>query len=504
MMDLAVINGLVFIEGGFRKADVGIKDGKFALIAEPGCLPEAERTIDAGGKYVLPGGIDTHVHYRDPGHWERETFEVGTRAAAAGGCTTFFEHPISMPPQWNGEILKNRISICKGEESAANDRHEKGSCVDFCFFGAAGGEHPEAIEPLSHEGIIAYKTFLHEAPEGRDAEFEGLTSANNDQLYRVLEEVKKTGLAVAAHAEDNELVTGFIKRLREQGRQTENIAHCESRPPIVEIEAISKMLKFGKDVGCPIELVHVSTWQAMELAKKAKAEGQPVMVETCPHYLLLDESYVEKYGAYAKCNPALRKKEDVERLWDYVKDGTVDFIGSDHSPFLVSEKEKKDKDGNKKMGIDENVRSSLTSCFYKMKFCPSEKNGNVDYEELCKWLEDFKHLLKDQNQEYLYERLVGSLFANAPVGNDGYPPHESVRKIIEKYNSNDLNKSFIIAESNKRGVYSPDAGKSEKEIDFQKMGRFSSLSVPSAQKPDQKCGQCASCTPGLFLLYFLM
>ena len=274
MMDLAVINGLVFIEGGFRKADVGIKDGKFALIAEPGCLPEAERTIDAGGKYVLPGGIDTHVHYRDPGHWERETFEVGTRAAAAGGCTTFFEHPISMPPQWNGEILKNRISICKGEESAANDRHEKGSCVDFCFFGAAGGEHPEAIEPLSHEGIIAYKTFLHEAPEGRDAEFEGLTSANNDHLYRVLEEVKKTGLAVAAHAEDNELVTGFIKRLREQGRQTENIAHCESRPPIVEIEAISKMLKFGKDVGCPIELVHVSSWQAMELAKKAKARRE--------------------------------------------------------------------------------------------------------------------------------------------------------------------------------------------------------------------------------------
>lgn len=102
------------------------------------------------------------------------------------------------------------------------------------------------MKELSH-----IKTILHEAPEGRDAEFEGLTSANNDQLYRVLEEVKKTGLAVAAHAEDNELVTGFIKRLREQGRQTENIAHCESRPPIVEIEAISKMLKFGKDVGMP-------------------------------------------------------------------------------------------------------------------------------------------------------------------------------------------------------------------------------------------------------------
>ena len=104
------------------------------------------------------------------------------------------------------------------------------------------------------------------------------------------------------------------------------------------------MLKFAKDVGCPIELVHVSTCGAMELAKQAKQAGQKVFVETCPHYLLLDESYVEKYGAYAKCNPALREKEEVEKLWDYVLDGTVDFIGSDHSPYLISEKEKNPND----------------------------------------------------------------------------------------------------------------------------------------------------------------
>ena len=168
MLDLAVVNGLVFVEGGFRKADVGIQDGKFALVGAPGSLPEAKRTIDAAGKYVLPGGIDTHVHYRDPGHAERETFQVGTRAAAAGGCTTFFEHPISIPPQYNAEILHNRLDLCK-----------KGSCVDYCFYGAAGGEFPEEIVPLSKEGVVAYKTFLHQAPEGRDAEFKGLTSANN-------------------------------------------------------------------------------------------------------------------------------------------------------------------------------------------------------------------------------------------------------------------------------------------------------------------------------------
>ena len=332
MLDLAVVNGLVFIEGGFRKADVGIQDGKFALVGAPGSLPEAKRTIDAAGKYVLPGGIDTHVHYRDPGHAERETFQVGTRAAAAGGCTTFFEHPISIPPQYNAEILHNRLDLCK-----------KGSCVDYCFYGAAGGEFPEEIVPLSKEGVVAYKTCLHQAPEGRDAEFKCLTSANNAELMRALEEVKKTGLPLAAHAEDNELVTGNIKRLRAEGR-TYPLAHCESRPPIVEVEAIAKMLRFGKETGCPVELVHVSTCGAMELAKKAKQEGQTVYVETCPHYLLLDESYVEKYGAYAKCNPALRKKEEIDKLWDYVNDGTVDFIGSDHSPYLVSEKEKSPDD----------------------------------------------------------------------------------------------------------------------------------------------------------------
>lgn len=332
MLDLAVVKGLVFVEGGFRKADVGIQDGKFALVGAPGSLPEAKRTIDAAGKYVLPGGIDTHVHYRDPGHAERETFQVGTRAAAAGGCTTFFEHPISIPPQYNAEILHNRLDLCK-----------KGSCVDYCFYGAAGGEFPEEIVPLSKEGVVAYKTFLHQAPEGRDAEFKGLTSANNAELMRALEEVKKTGLPLAAHAEDNELVTGNIKRLRAEGR-TYPLAHCESRPPIVEVEAIAKMLRFGKETGCPVELVHVSTCGAMELAKKAKQEGQTVYVETCPHYLLLDESYVEKYGAYAKCNPALRKKEEIDKLWDYVNDGTVDFIGSDHSPYLVSEKEKSPDD----------------------------------------------------------------------------------------------------------------------------------------------------------------
>lgn len=332
MLDLAVINGTAFIEGAFRKVDIGVKDGKFALIAEPGALPEAAKTIDAKGQYVLPGGIDTHMHIRDPGHAERGTFVTESRAAAAGGCTTYCEHPISIPPQHNPEILHHRMDLAK-----------KGSTVDYAFFGAAGGEFTQDIVPLSKEGIIAYKTFLHQAPAGREKEFDGLTSATNSQLMDVMKEVAKTGICLAAHAEDNELITGNIAKLKAAGR-TDYMAHCESRPPITEILAISKMLQLGKETGCPIELVHVSTCGAMELAKQAKQAGQKVYVETCPHYLLLDESYVKNFGPYAKCNPALRSKEEVEGLWNYVLDGTVDFIGSDHSPFLVEEKERGKKD----------------------------------------------------------------------------------------------------------------------------------------------------------------
>lgn len=328
MLDLAVVNGDVFIEGAFRKADIGIKDGKFALISEPGALPEAAKVIDAKGKHVLPGNIDTHMHIRDPGHAERGTFITESRAAAAGGCTTYFEQPISIPPQHNAKILHNRMNLAKA-----------GSTVDYCFFGAAGGEYTQDIVPLSKEGVIAYKTFLHQAPEGRELEFDGLTSATNSQLMDVMKEVAKTGICLAAHAEDNELITGNIAKLRAEGR-TDYIAHCESRPPITEIEAIAKMLRFGEETGCPIELVHVSTCGAMELAKQAKLKGQKVFVETCPHYLLLTEEDVKKFGPYAKCNPALRSLEEVQGLWKYVLDGTVDFIGSDHSPFLVEEKER--------------------------------------------------------------------------------------------------------------------------------------------------------------------
>lgn len=326
--DLVIQNGLVFTNGGLVKGGIAVYEGKIAAICEDRFLPDGEKIIDAKDKIVLPGGIDPHVHFRDPGRSDRETFKTGTMAAAAGGVTTVLEHPISKPPQYSPEILKNRIKVAKPQ-----------ALVDFAFFGAAGAEFPEEISKIAKEGIIAYKTFLHEAPEGRDEEFIGLTMANDGEILDGFKEVAKTGLICAVHSENNDIIQRKIKELRDKGR-IDFMAHAESRPPISEFETVSKLIQFAKETGAKIEFVHISTPEAMEMVKKAKYEGQELYLETCPHYLFLTEDKIRELGPFAKCNPPLRNKEIVDKLWDYINDGSVDFIGSDHGPFLLSEKEK--------------------------------------------------------------------------------------------------------------------------------------------------------------------
>ncbi|MDO4269079.1 MAG: amidohydrolase family protein, partial [Eubacteriales bacterium] len=314
MFDLWIENGKVFLEGAFTAASVGVKDGKIAVIAAPDVKEEARETLDLGGQYLIPGAIDTHMHVRDPGHTERGNFYTETLAAAAGGVTTIMEHPISVPPQYNVEILENRI-----------ERAEAQCVVDFCFYGAAGGEHPEEITRLADDGrIVAYKTFLHKAPNGREQEFKGLTMADDGELMVGMQELAKTGLICAFHAEDNDLIQYYIDKFQAEGRVSYQY-HALSRPVIAEVQSVERVLRFARETGARIEIAHVSTPQAMELLKKAKREGLDVYAETCPHYLFLNEADLEKYGPFAKCNPPVRTKELSDRLWDYVNDGTVDY-----------------------------------------------------------------------------------------------------------------------------------------------------------------------------------
>ncbi len=327
MLDLLIKNGKVYLEGTFSEASVGVKDGKIVLLADKDAEFDAKEVLDLEGQYLIPGAIDTHMHVRDPGHTERGNFYTETLAAAAGGVTTIMEHPISIPPQYNVSILENRIK-----------RADEQSVVDFCFYGALGGEYPEEITKLAEDGrIVAYKTFLHAAPNGRFEEFQGLTTADDGQLLTVMQELAKTNLFCAFHAEDNDLCNFLAQKCKEEGYITGK-AHAVSRPVLAEVQSVERVLRFAKETGAKVEIAHVSTPQAMELIKKARLEGVKVYAETCPHYLFLNEEDLEKHGPFAKCNPPLRSQELVDRLWDYVNDGTVDYIGSDHSPFLLEEK----------------------------------------------------------------------------------------------------------------------------------------------------------------------
>jgi len=328
MVDLIIKNARVVTEDGEFEGGVAVHEGRIVSLGSNETLPAAARGIDAEGAYLLPGGVDPHVHIRYPGGAHRETFETGSAAAAAGGITTIIEHPISSPPQYSVEILMDRVEAAKRQ-----------SLVDVAFLGAAGGEKLEHIPQMAAAGIVGYKTFLHAAPEGREKEFVGLTMKNNYELYSGFKEVSRTGLPIAAHSEDNDIIAGLIHQFRAEGK-TSPLDHARSRPPLSEVMAVEKLIRIAKETGATLYLVHISTPEAVALALEARRHGQKIFIETCPHYLYLTQDALTKQGPYAKCNPPLRTRAEVDALWGYVLDGTIDTIGSDHGPFTTEEKDK--------------------------------------------------------------------------------------------------------------------------------------------------------------------
>lgn len=330
-VQLMVKNAIIYIPetDTYLNGSLAAEDGIIVAMGR-GTLPfEAERTLDARGMLLLPGGVDPHVHLRDPGNTERETFATGTMAAAAGGNTMLVEHPISKPPQYSPEILQRRIDAAKPQ-----------AFVDYGFVGAAGGARPHSILQLAEDGrILGYKTFLHAPPNGRKLEFEGLTMGDDYELYRGLQAVAKTGHHCLVHAEDDDLIKGLTAEYRARGK-VYPLAHAETRPAIAEAASVRRVIGFAKETGAAIEFCHISTPEAARIIKEEKQKGTRLFMETCPHYLLLSTDDLQEKGPYAKCNPPLRSPQDRDRLWDYIEDGSIDMIGSDHAPFLKEEKER--------------------------------------------------------------------------------------------------------------------------------------------------------------------
>lgn len=318
--DVAVVGGLVATHSGVFSATLAITGGRVSAWLDPGERPEATEIVDAQGKVILPGAIDPHVHFNEPGRTHWEGFETGSRSAAAGGITTVIEMPLNaIPPTIDERALAQKVAAIAGK-----------SLVDHCLWGGLVTDNVDALEGLQRSGVVGFKAFMIETGTEYHRADDGI-------LWEGMQRIAGWRSVLGVHAENNDLAARLQHRIQRAGRRDMR-AWCEARPPEVEMEAIQRALIMAKATGCPLHVVHNSLPQGVTLLAAARQEGQHVTIETCPHYLLLDEEAFVKLGPVAKCAPPLRPRPMVEGLWQRVLDGTIDCLASDHSPCTPEEK----------------------------------------------------------------------------------------------------------------------------------------------------------------------
>lgn len=327
-VDLVIKSAKVVRSHDGFEAGIAIKEGKIVAIAADSQLPPAREVIDAGGRVVMAGVIDPHVHMREPGIVEREDWITGTMAAAAGGVTTVLDHPNSIPPVNCAEALLSKKEIIAHK-----------ALIDFGLFGGAGVTSIERIAEQAEAGAVAFKTFLWPYPDRKD-EFEGLYSTDDDSLLDIFEAVAPTGLVESVHAESKPIVEHYTRKLMGKERR-DPLMHGKSRPVLAEVEAISRTVLFAMETGVRLNIPHISSGSAAAVVKEARDKGyHNITGETCPHYLFLTEERMTEIGPYAKVNPPLRSREERDRLWEYLLEGTISTLGSDHGPHLSEHKER--------------------------------------------------------------------------------------------------------------------------------------------------------------------
>ncbi len=317
--DLIIKNGLVVTPEATVKAAVLVKDGKIAGIVAGNDLPAAKEVYDATGKHVLPGIIDAHVHFRDPGVTYKEDFGTGSLSAAHGGVCTVIDMPNVIPATSNVEGFNAKLAEAS-----------KKSYVDFGIFAVVFEENIPDLLPMRDAGVIGYKIFMGETV-GK------LPSPSDGGILDAMRVIASTGLRVGVHAEDNSIIKYQTEKLKAAGR-TDPVAFVESRPNIAEKECISRAIMFAQETNCKLHIYHMSSKEGVDLVADGKRRGVDVSAETGPHYLLLDYTFMDKVGSILKMNPPVRAKEDQKRLWEGLLDGTVQMIATDHSPHTREEK----------------------------------------------------------------------------------------------------------------------------------------------------------------------
>jgi allantoinase len=323
MPDVIVRNGWVVNADGRRQADIAVVGGRIAEIAN--ALPSGRsEEIDAQGLLVLPGLIDVHLHFNEPGRTGWEGGATGSRALAAGGGTTFFDMPLnSTPCTLNGrEVQRKRAAL------------EESSIADFGLWGGLTPDSLPNLAEMAHAGVVGFKAFMC------DSGLPEFPCADDRTLLDGMKEAARLGLPVAVHAESEAITQALAQGITGRGVRD----FLASRPVAAETEAVGRALRLAQEAGAKLHIVHMSCGAAVALAVEARRQGVDVSIETCPHYLFFDEGDLERIGVDAKCAPPLRPEN--ADLWRALAGGQVDIVGSDHSPSEPSMKNDADFRGS--------------------------------------------------------------------------------------------------------------------------------------------------------------
>lgn len=323
---ILIANGLVVTEQGVFPLDVLVRGQRIAAVGHMPSTTEVDRVIDAAGCFVLPGIVDPHVHIQlDTGIYQTaDDWEVGTRVAAFGGVTTVIDFATQFPGQ------DVRQAVC--------ERHAEVGSKAWVDYGlhVMLTDLPEDedtlqgwMQDLVAMGTPSAKVYTTYRPNYYQ---------DDHALLRVFRAAAQARVLVMVHAENDAIVSATTARLVEEGK-TSLCYHGAARPPLAEAEAVHRVLYLAREAGCPVYIVHCSTDTAVALVDEARAQGQVAFAETCPQYLLLDETaYAGPHPEWVIMQPPLRSRDVVQRQWAHLHAGRIDTIGTDHCEYTLEQK----------------------------------------------------------------------------------------------------------------------------------------------------------------------
>lgn len=313
MPDLVIKNARIFIDNAIQPAEIAIDNGKITKVGKIIDAKDVDGMINAKYALVLPGAIDVHVHFRDPGMTKKEDWYTGSCAAAAGGVTTVIDHPNTIPPTIDPDSFKKK------------QKEAKKSIIDYGI--NAGVTHNlKHLKSLWELGATAFGEIFM-------AESTGALNVNDRTLEEALGIIGTLGAVACIHAEDEETRKRFVHILKGASQPE---SHSKSRPPLSEKIAVEKAIKMAGNA--KIHLCHISADESLDIIRKAKAGNTNITCEAAPHHLFLSTKDYKRLGTLGKMNPPLRDYQSQQRLWEGLNDGTIDIIASDHAPHLEHEK----------------------------------------------------------------------------------------------------------------------------------------------------------------------